>query len=371
MKIAYECSGMSILPFTGVGNYVQQLLLHLLAVDRENSYWLFSHRQSAEQRAQNLNSKVTWDSTHFPNRLLWMQCVLPFALRTLKPDVAHFPNFVAPLAGPDNMIATIHDLGLIVNPNLFSPRQRILMRPFIQPTARRARALIAVSAKSKQDIVRILGVEPTKVHVIHEAAAPFFHEPITREECERRLARYGWDRASRHLLYVGTIEPRKNLGRLVAALSRLHQCGERPHLWIVGQRGWDSERLARTSRELGIEPFVHQPGYIPAADLRAFYHGCDVFVLPSLSEGFGLPVVEAMACGAPVIISDTPALREIAGDACLHFDPTDEAALAESLNKVLSDNAMAMELRGRGRVRAASFSWERAARETLALYNQR
>ncbi len=370
MKIAYDGSGLTP-PLTGVGNYIQQLLTHLLRIDRDNRYWLLAHRRPYLEPWLNGEGGVQRVPAHFPNRLFWMQCILPFTLRALQPDVAHFPNFVAPLVNLDNLVVTVHDLSLLRFPEMHSPRQRVLMRPLVQPTARRARAIITVSEQSKREIVQRLGVAAQNVHVIYEAAAPIFHESMDAEQCKRRLAPYGWDAAgARNLVYVGTIEPRKNLERLVCALSMLHRRGERAHLWIVGQGGWQSAPLWRRRHELGLKNFVHLTGYVPVADLCAFYRRCDLFVFPSLHEGFGLPVVEAMACGAPVILSNTPASREISGDAGLYFDPTNAEAIAELLRSVLGDEALRMELRTRARARAAQFSWKRAAQETLRVYQQ-
>ncbi len=367
MKIAYDGSGLTP-PLTGVGNYIHQLLTHLLQIDHENSYWLLSHRRPRLTAAINRNGNAAWAPMHFPNRLVWMQCLLPLAIRALRPDVVHFPNFVAPLASGSNLIVTVHDVSLLLYPQLSPPRQRLLMRPFIQPSARRAAAIITVSAQSKREIVQTVRVRPEAVHVIYEAAAPIFHRPVSVAESERRLAGYGWNRAARHLLYVGTIEPRKNLEQLVRALQRLHRQGERAHLWIVGRAGWQAAALTQRARECGLAQFIHLTGYVPTADLRAFYELCDAFVFPSLYEGFGLPVIEAMACGMPVVLSDTPVLREIADKAAWHFDPNVESSIANALYTVMSDESLRTELRTRARVRAAQFSWERAARETLALY---
>jgi glycosyltransferase involved in cell wall biosynthesis len=370
VNIAYDLSSLLIAPLTGVGNYTRQLLAHLLQLDRDNRYQLLSHRAFAPDAALSAHQNANWVSSHFPNRLVWTQCVLPLTLRALQPAIAHFPNYVAPLIGTHNLVITVHDLGLFGSPHLYTRRQRLLMRPFIKPSARRARAIIVVSEHCKREVERVLKVEPAKVQVVHEAAAPFFNESVSAAECAQRLARYGWDGTARNLLAVGTLEPRKNLGRLIGALQQVHQRGTRVHLWLVGQAGWQSGELMQRAHALGLHPFVHHTGYVPAEDLRAFYHACDLFVLPSLLEGFGLSVVEAMACGALLVISDTPVLREITGDAACYFDPCNEDVLAEVLYEVLSDGALAEDLRARTHLRAEQFSWQRAARETLRIYHQ-
>lgn len=377
MRIACECSSLLISPFTGVGTYVQQLLTHLLNMDRENEYWLFTHRRPRSELLRLSNGNAFWATTPFPNRLLWMQCILPFALSSLRPAVVHFPNFVAPLVGHDNVVVTIHDVGLLQHPQLYPPRQRIVMSPFIGATARRARFIIAMSQTGKEEIVRVLGVAPSKVRVVHEAAAPIFYRPVDAVERARRLAPYGWESSSsrtgdsaRHLLYVGTIEPRKNLEKLVRALARIHRRGVCAHLWIVGHAGRHAAHLTQLVHNLALENFVHLTGYIPIADLLAFYEACDAFVFPSLLEGFGLPTIEAMASGAPVAVSDTRVMREVVGDAGLFFDPRVAEDIAESIVKILSDDALARDLRARAAARARRFSWERAALETLQIYRE-
>jgi glycosyltransferase involved in cell wall biosynthesis len=367
MRIAYDGSGLTP-PQSGVGNYIQQLFTHMLAAYPGDAYALMAHRRRYVERWVNAHENAERLPIHFPNRFLWMQFLLPVALRRWNPHVAHFTNFVAPLAGDGNMVVTVHDVALLQFPEYASPRQRVLMRPLIEPTVRRARRVITVSEQSKREIVKTLRLAPERVQVIYEAAAPAYFQAEDARHDARRRAAYGWEEGSRHLLWVGTLQPRKNLTQLVAALSALHQRGVKPHLWMVGQDGWDSDRIRQRVDELELRSFVHFTGYVPVEDLRAFYRGCDAFVFPSFHEGFGLPVLEAMACGAPIALADTPTLREIAGDAAEYFDPRDVRAQSEAVRRLLDDAARAQTLRERGRARAQEFSWERAARETYEVY---
>jgi glycosyltransferase involved in cell wall biosynthesis len=385
MKIGYDASGL-VHPQTGVGTYIQQLLTHLLRIDDENAYWLLTHRHLAHVQGINGNGNSNHASPHFSpstllrsnllpgtrgmNRLLWMQCVLPLTLRALDPDVVHFPNFVTPLIAQSNFVVTLHDVVLHQFPQWCSPRQRVLMRPLLRPSVERAHTIITVSEQSKRDIVSLFGVSPTRVRVIYEAAAPPLHEPLPPARARELLSKYGWNETARNLLYVGTLEVRKNLERLVGAVAQLHRYGLKVHLWLVGQPGWRVAAIRQRIEQEQLEAFVHTPGYVPFEDLRAFYQACDVFVFPSLYEGFGLPALEAMASGAAVVVSDIPALREVTGDAALRFDPLDEEALTETLRRVFVDEALAADLRTRARQRATEFSWERAARETLAVYQE-
>jgi glycosyltransferase involved in cell wall biosynthesis len=368
MRIAYDVSGL-LPPLTGVGNYIQQLLLHLLDADHDHTYHLLSHRLPVHLHL-NGHTQAVWTPPQFPNRLLWLQGLLPAALRRLRPTIAHFPNFVAPAFSSIPAIITVHDVSLLRWPHFYAPRQRLLMRPFIRPSAQRAQVIIAVSLQSKQELVQALHVSPDKVHVIHEAAAPIFHERLVASRRASQLASYGWDATARHLLYVGTIEPRKNVARLLRALVLLHRRGLRAHLWLVGQAGWQAESILQWVRELGLTSFVHRTGYVPLATLRAFYQACDAFVFPSLHEGFGLPVIEAMASGAIVALSELPALREVAGAAGQYFNPYEVESITEAVWRVSQDQALRDNLRDQARARAAQFSWARAARETLAVYQQ-
>lgn len=375
MKIGYDGSGL-IHRQTGVGTYIQQVLTHLLQIDSENSYWLLTHRPLARALWLNGNSNPNYAKAHFSrgnlhmNRLLWMQCVLPLTLRALNPDIVHFPNFVTPLAAQSNFVVTLHDVVLYEFPQLCPPRQRVFMRPLLRPSVRRAHTIITVSEQSKRDIVRLFGVPPARVRVIYEAAAQPLHEPLPPPHARQLLSKYGWDETARNLLYVGTLEARKNLERLVGAVARLHRHGLRVHLWLVGQPGWRAAAIHRRIEREQLEGFVHMPGYVPFEDLHAFYQTCDVFVFPSLYEGFGLPAIEAMSSGAALAVSDIPALGEVTADAALRFNPLDEDALAETLQRLIVNEALARDLRTRARCRAAEFSWERAARETLAVYQE-
>lgn len=374
MKIAYDASGLTP-PLTGVGTYINQLLEHLLAADGHDTYWLLAHRRAYLETWSNGNSspQARPIGLYFPNRLFWMQVLLPVALRRLRPDVAHFTNFVAPLAADVPTVVTVHDLSLLRQPYYGTRRQRLLMRPLIEPTARRATAIITVSEQSKAEIVQTLGVEAARVRVVYEAADPCFGMPADPNAEQKRRAQYGWDASARNILFVGSFNPRKNLPRLITALARLNDRGAhapagRAHLWLVGPVGAAGEGIAQRARAAALDLYMHITGYLPRADLAAFYRGCDAFVMPSLHEGFGLPVIEAMSAGAPVVVSDIPVFRELAGDAACFVDPLDSHSISHGLERVLTDDALNRELRRRGRERAAHFSWERAARETAQVY---
>jgi glycosyltransferase involved in cell wall biosynthesis len=226
----------------------------------------------------------------------------------------------------------------------------------IRPALRRAAALPCISAATRDDLVRLFPHARAKATVIPLAADAAFAGPAAapgRPDAHRP-----------YVLAVGTLEPRKNLERLVAAWAQLPVAlRERHDLVLVGARGWDDSAILRAARDAG----AHLLGRVTDDDLHALYAGASAFVYPSLYEGFGLPVLEAMAAGAPVVTSSVSSLPEVAGDAALLVDPLDTPAIAHAIERVLTDPALAEELRRSGRERARAFSWERTARETLAL----
>jgi glycosyltransferase involved in cell wall biosynthesis len=245
----------------------------------------------------------------------------------------------------------------------------LAMRPFIPRAARRAAAVIAVSQATKADIVRILGVERAKVHVIHEAPAAHFRPLAAGTGLGEVRQRYGLPQ--RFLLSVGTIEPRKNLVRLLEALAQLRRSESLDHaLILVGHRGWKYEGVFTAVERLALGDAVRFLGYVPVHDLVALYNLAQALVYPSLYEGFGLPVLEAMACGTPVVASSSSSLQEVAGNAAELVDPNQVQHIAAGLRRVLLDPHRRQELRALGLAQAARFSWDAASEQTRRIYDQ-
>jgi glycosyltransferase involved in cell wall biosynthesis len=352
---------------TGVGNYTRQLLTHMLAQAGEHDFLLMANRPEA-LRDVAPSARAHPMVQAFPSRMLWMQAVLPGQLRAARPDLCHYPNSIAPLHSPCRYVVTIHDMTLSLLPHYHPFRKRLIVRPLIPLIARRAARIITVSDHARADIVRLLRVPAERVVVVPEAAAAMFRVAPAAEQARVR-ARYQLD--GPYVLYVGTLEPRKNLVRLIRAWYALWRRGAIAHrLVLVGGRGWQDAAIYETIARLQCGDALRVVGYVPTEDLPALYSAADTFAFPSLSEGFGLPVIEAMACGTPVLISTAPALCELAGDAALAVDPWDERALADALEQLLTDSALRANLRARGLRRAAMFSWDRAARSTLAVYQE-
>lgn len=275
-------------------------------------------------------------------------------------------HLLPPLRGIPTVL-TVHDLIFEHLPE----HHRLLNRAYLGATmplyCRRASAIIAVSEATKRDLVALYGLPPERISVIPEAADPRFR-PQPQEAVERVRARYGLP--PRYVLAVGTIEPRKNLPRLVDACGPLLDDGLIDALVLVGGLGWLYEGFLRHVEASPWRERVIRPGFVPDDDLPAVYAGAVATAQPSLYEGFGLPVLEAMASGCPVCASETSSLPEVGGDAALYFDPNDTEAIAATLRALAADPDLRAAMSQRGAERAARFSWERTAQETLALYER-
>jgi len=354
---------------TGVGYYTEHLLQHLAreVVTTGDEIVVVSNKPIDTQAPLPPHVRVH-DGHRFPIRIGWMQLRAASALGALRPDVAHFTNGMMPIGSPVATVVTVHDMSLRLYPNCHPVRRVLLNRPLMHIAIQQATAIVTVSNSARRDLLRFHGVPPDRVAVVHEAASPVFRPMADRARLEDMRARYGLPQ--RFMLYVGTIEPRKNLMRLMSAFAEARKAGIAQQLVCVGPYGWSSRDLAGHIERLGIEREVHFTGYLPFEHLPALYNLGDFFVFPSLYEGFGLPVVEAMACGLPVITSKTSSLGEIAGDAAETIDPLDLDALTDAIVRLATD----AELRGaraeQGLQRARSFSWSQTARDMLAVYHR-
>jgi glycosyltransferase involved in cell wall biosynthesis len=365
MRIAFD--GTTLRPGrTGVGYYTEHLLRHLAGDGATDELVVVSNRAIETARPLPPHVRVATSRVRLP-RLVWMQTAARQVLRDVAADVAHFTNGMVPLASPVPTVVTIHDMSLTLYPRYHPPRRVLLNRPLVDLAARRAQAIITVSESAKRDIVRLYGLAPERVHVIHEAAAPEFQRVTDAGRLAVVRARYAL--GPRTILYVGTIEPRKNLPLLLEAFAARRRSGDLPHqLVCVGPYGWLSRGISRRIERLGLNGVVRFTGYVPFDDLPALYSLAEMFVFPSLYEGFGLPVIEAMACGTPVVAGRNSSLGEVAGGAIQHVDPLDVDALGDGMVAVARDPALRDRLRAAGLLRARMFSWERAAHATTEVY---
>lgn len=350
---------------SGVGHYTGNLLSALLQATPEWEYLLFSNRPLNGLEPSLLGATQV-DRYFRHSRWLWMQTILPGSIRRRQPDLCHFTNALAPLWQAAPYVLTIHDASLFVY-GRYHPRARHLtMRLTLPFVAKQAAAIITVSNHSRADLMRILDLPPEKIHVVYEAAADSY-QPV-EDDAQRRALRQKYALPEKFLLFVGTLEPRKNLRRLVRALHQVRGQGLDYDLVLAGPMGWMMDSFTGEVEALDLEEHVHYLGYVPSADLPALYSLATVFVFPSLYEGFGLPPLEAMACGTPVLTSNRTSMVEVCGEAACLVDPKHEEAIAAGLCTLLRDEELRRELRRRGLERVGHFSWERAARETASVY---
>lgn len=349
----------------GINGYIQNLIRHLPGADPGFRYTVFLSERGYAGTA-GLTLSFSRLPTHRPAvRFLWEQAVQPWVVRRNGLDLLHSPALVGPMLGGRPFVVTVHDLSYYLYPETFRAANRSYLQLLGRQSVRRARRVIAVSQSTKDDLVKHYGLPATRVDVVYHGVDEAFC-PLPAEEVATFRARQGLP--ERFLLFVGTLEPRKNVVRLVEAYAILPQTS--PPLVLVGGKGWFYEQVFRRVEELGLASRVHFAGYVPAADLPAWYNAAEVLVYPSLYEGFGLPLLEAMACGTPVISSTASSLPEVVGDAGLLVDPVDVEGLAAAMERVLRDASARERMRAAGLHRAQRFTWEDAARQTVASYRR-
>ena len=355
----------------GNESYITNLIEALAETDTVNRYTLYVTKRAAIERFSNRWPHVTLRTTLPHTPLVRIPLTLAAELRRRPVDVLHV-QYTAPPFAPCAVVATIHDLSFEHLPETFKRRSRIQLRLTVRRTARAAAHIIVPSEYTRRDIIETYQIPPERVSVTPLAAAPHFKPVIDESERSRVMKLYGLQDQN-YILAVGSIHPRKNLVRLIAAYSdlrRLRPQAKLPQLALVGKRGWLYGETLRAVEEHGVNGNIIFTGYVPEKDLPALYTNALCFVYPSYYEGFGLPPLEAMQCGAPVIAGDRTSLPEVVGDAGLLIDPFDERALAVALARVIDDEKLRRELRAKGLERARIFNWRETARQTLQAYQR-
>lgn len=355
-------------PRTGIGSYVASLVAALARVGGPEELLLFSDAPLAAP------TRPGWETVVLPGRrrLLWTFGTLPGACRARRLDLFHgTTNFELPFLAGCPLVATVHDLIPLRFPGAVSRRHRLLFRALIGRAVRAARRVIVVSEFTRRELLERWPRAAGKVAVVPNGVDPAFAPGGDPAEREGVRTRHGL--AGRYLLFVGVFEPRKNVPLLVEAFTRLRR--EAPEaadlqLALAGGAGWRGAEIAEGVRRRGLDPAVRLLGYVPDAELPALYRHATLAVVPSSYEGFGIPVLEAMASGTPVLAADATALPETVGGAGELFPPGDPDRLARRIRALLQSPARLADLRARGLARAATFTWDGAARRTLAVYRE-
>jgi len=372
---AHLLSGRTGYRSAGVHQYIRHLLRHLGQVNEGVRYTVLLGEGVLPPGVALPVLRSRWPTSRAVVRVAWEQLVQPWALRRIRADLVHGPVFVGPVFAPCPVVLTIHDLSFIRFPDLFRPANRLYLTVLTRLSARRARRLIAVSAQTAGEATRLLGVNPARVDVVYHGVEPVFR-PLPADEIAAFRQRRGLP--ERFVLFVGTLEPRKNLVRLVEAFARIRHGSNdfsrfrdgRVRLVLAGGQGWLYDELFAKVEALGLGEEVIFPGYVMDDELPLWYNAAAALAYPSVYEGFGLPVLEAQACGTPVLTSNVSSLPEAAGDAALMVDPCDVEALAGGLHRLLTDELLRHQLRERGLVHARRFSWPRTAQETACVYKR-
>jgi len=354
----------------GNETYAANLVEALAEIDGENRYTVYVTKAEAEARFGGRWGNVSVRRTVPHTPLVRIPLTLSAELRRRPVDLLHV-QYTAPPLAPCPVVATIHDLSFEHIPETFKRRSRVQLRLTVRATARRAAHVIAPSEYTRRDLVETYGLDPGRVSAIPLAVAPHFRPVEDAGELARVRQRYGI--AGEYVLAVGSIQPRKNLARLVRAYSALRRRRGRsnlPQLVLVGKQAWLYGDTLRAIEEEGLGESVLLTGYVSEGDLPALYTGALLFAYPSFYEGFGLPPLEAMSCGAPVLTGNLTSLPEVVGDAGLTVDPLDTGALAEALARLIDDDALRATLSERGLRRARRFDWRETARMTLQVYRR-
>lgn len=348
----------------GITWYIYNLLAHLPPSDHRYTAFL------GERKAEGLFPQVDLRFSRLPTgnplvRILWEQAVLPFQLVKEGIDLFHSLAFVQPLFCSCPGVVTIYDLSFLLFPEGFNPWKRLYLRYMTPYSARRSRRVIALSQSTKNDLSRLFRIPGEKIEVIPCGVDPRFR-PLNGNLVSRFRQRRGLPEGM--ILFVGTIERRKNVGLLLEAYAQIEK--DIPHaLVLAGARGWGADGILAQAERLDLAHVIFA-GYVEQEELPLWYNAADLLAYPSLYEGFGLPPLEAMASGTPVLTSNTSSLPEVVGDAGILVDPQNADEIARAMLKVLRDKGLQEEMQKRGLERAKRFTWQGAAEETVRVYEE-
>lgn len=369
MRIAIDAHSVG----TGLGgneSYATNLIEALAEIDTTNPYTLFVTRKEAIDRFSNRwpNFSVRKTPPHTP--IIRIPLTLSAELRRHPVDLLHV-QFTAPPFAPCPVIVSIHDLSFEHLPMTFNRRSRIQLRWTVRRSARRAAHILALSEYARTDIMKMYGIPSEGITAVPLAAPANFAPVLDEKELQR--VRHTYDIEGDYILSVGSIQPRKNLTRLIKAYTNLHHLwssSKVPKLVLVGRCAWLYQETLQAVRSSGFEDSIILTGKVPQGDLPALYSGSLCFVYPSYFEGFGLPPLEAMKCGTPVLVGNTTSLPEVVGDAGIQIDPFDVDAICQQLACLIEDSNLREQLRLKGLAQAERFDWRETARRTLAVYEQ-
>lgn len=363
---AYEQGG-------GIGRYVRELTAALIRSDTQITYKLFVSGASRHKLPHLQGDNFVWKPTRLTPRWLariWYRAYLPIPVEvfTGRVDLYHATDFVLPpTCSATRTVLTVHDLSFVRVPETTSPRLKAYLDVAVPKSVKRADYVLADSQATKDDLVDLYQISPDKISVLLSGVDRRFVRVNDRSSVLTTRNRYHFG-SRPYIFSIGTVQPRKNYGRLIQALGAIRAEGYDIDLVIAGGRGWLEDPIYETISKLKMDEHVHFIGFASEEDLPLLYSGAECVVFPSLYEGFGLPVLEGMACGTPVITSNISSLPEVAGDAALLVNPYDTDAITDAIRQILSDQTLRMTLIQKGYNRAKQFSWEAAAEKLKQIY---
>jgi glycosyltransferase involved in cell wall biosynthesis len=352
----------------GISEYVFQLMRQFSHLASKDIDWQVYLKNNPSKDFPEMSEK--WEYKVFGPKKFWTQFALPLklALTNKKPDVFFSPGHYSPRFSRIPRVISIMDLAFHHFPEYFTTKDLAQLKSWTKYSILKADGIITISQATKDDILKLYGVKSEKVHVVY----PGIKETLSLEphiypmkELENKFGI-----TKKYLLFVGTLQPRKNIRRLIEAFSKVHIIDSDLQLVIVGRKGWKYEEILSAPEEYGVKDSVAFLDFVKDEDLQMLYKGAQCFVWPSLYEGFGLPVLEAMQYGCPVITSNISSLPEAGGDAAIYVDPENVDDIAEKIKKVLGDKELRESMIKKGYLQVKKFSWEKAAKETLAVLKE-
>jgi glycosyltransferase involved in cell wall biosynthesis len=371
MKIAIDATIIRE-EITGTGFYITNLLNGLAKIDDLNKYYIFGDKQCLEEFIKINKKNFIIVNKRFKNRVirvLWQYFIFPFILKKKKIDILHSPNYITPLFKLGfKIILTVHDLTFLLFPQKYTITKRLLFGKMLPFFIKMSDKIVTVSSNTKKDILKFFNIPEDKIVVTYESYPDYYNHSIDRRKAKDIVKKYGIERD--YILYVGMIEPRKNIIFLLKAFVELDKDLELD-LVIVGKKGWyfkEIEKYMENTVNLRLENKIIFTGYIPEYELKYFYRLALMFVYPTLYEGFGLPPLQAMACGTPVITSNISSLPEVVGDAAILINPNNIKELIEAIRLLYNNSVKREELIERGLDQIKKFSLTNIAKRNLETY---
>ena len=352
----------------GLETYERELIKGFMEIDSRNEYIIFGCSHKAIEKSLGRHPRFTFMTVSKNSKFLRLSMSLPFKLMKNHLDLVHV-CMVPPLFCPKEFIFTVHDLASFIHPEFFPKKILYRANLLLEKGIKQATKIIAVSEATKRDVIRLFGIDPNKIVVIHHGIDSQYKPLEDKKDAAAILKKYGI--SDKYILYVGRIQARKNISRLIRAFQLLKQKTKLEHkLVLVGKMMWESKEFFKEIDNLNIREDVIMTDHVSYSDLPYFYNNADAFIYASLFEGFGLPPLEAMACGTPAVVSNVTAIPEVVGDAALFVNPYDIFSIAEGMEKLLSSDNLKKELIKKGFQRAKQFSWKETAKKTLSVYEQ-